>query len=338
MSLPEDRREPDDGGYAPPLHCGWSIGQLSTTRNAEERWRRSRVFLIFKAVYPTSTLPILEKHLIEQKPDKQVTVNTQAARLKLNWVPWTVQMTFRGVLFTLVPWIGFNLLLAGMGGNSGPTKPLAFGEDLGTALLTIVFTALIEGAFLIAPYYYANKTLAQESLREGEARIRAVGRSLGLRRFNFPRTLPWIIGLIVLIIGVSWLYTLIVTALHLNLQTNAQAVLQFGGNEPLTTYAILAGSVFIAPFCEEIFFRGFVFTGLLHDLSPLWAVLISAALFAIAHADPGSFVPLFAIGLCLGFLRWRTGSTWASMSLHILNNLLASVEIILAMHHINLPF
>lgn len=280
--------------------------------------------------------------MIEQKPDMpegQVAQNSHAARLALNWVPWTVQVTFRGVLWTLIPWISFTLLLNTLGGNSGPTKPIAFSDDLTGALVGIIFSALVEGAFLIAPYYYANKTLVLENLREGEARARAVFRSLGLRRFDFLRTLPWILGLLVLVIALGDLYSWIVTALNLNLQTNGQLVEQYSTYEPLTTYAVLAASVFIAPFCEELFFRGFAFSGLLRDLSPLWAVLISSALFAVAHADVGSFVPLFVIGLALAFLRWRTGSTWASMSLHFLNNLVASVEIILYMtHHIVLPF
>jgi membrane protease YdiL (CAAX protease family) len=247
-------------------------------------------------------------------------------------------VTFRGVLLTLIPWIGFNLLLASLGGNSGSPQPLSLSDDVGSAIGTFIFTALIEGAFLIAPYYYANKTLAREALGEGGRRLRAVGRALGLRRFALWRTLPWIIGLMLLIIGVNAAYTLAVQALHLKLQTNDQVLLQYSQYEPVTTYAILAGSVVIAPFCEEMFFRGFVFAGLLRDLSPFWAAIVSAALFAIAHTDPGSFLPLFAIGLCLGFLRWRTGSTWAGISLHMLNNLLASVDLILAMHHINLPF
>lgn len=282
---------------------------------------------------------MLETHLIEQQPDidEQTAGNTRAVRLKLNRVPWTVQITFRGVLLTLIPWIGFNLLI-GLIGSAGSPKPLSFSDDLGAAIGTIVFTALVEGFFLLAPYHYANKTLIQESLREGGERVRAIFRTLGLRGFSLTRTLPWIIGLMVLIIGFGWLYSQVVALLHLNLQTNDQVVLQNSPFEPLTTYAILAGSVFIAPFCEELFFRGFVLPGLLHDLSPLWAIVISSALFAVAHADAGSFVPLFAIGLCLGYVRWRTGSTWASMSLHILNNLLASVELILAMHHIFLPF
>ncbi|HEY0753684.1 MAG TPA: type II CAAX endopeptidase family protein [Ktedonobacteraceae bacterium] len=280
--------------------------------------------------------------MIEQEPyisDEQALANPRAARLKLNWVPWTAQITFRGVLFTLVPWIGVTLLLNSLGNRSAPiTHPVSLGDDIGSSLFAILFTLVIEGAFLIAPFYYAHKMLTLATPREGETRLQALFRFLGLRGFNFPRTLPWIIGLMVLIIGADWLYSWVVATLHLNLQTNDQLVQQYSLYEPLTTYAILAGSVLIAPFCEEIFFRGFVFPGLLRDLSPLWAVLVSSALFAVAHADPGSFIPLFLIGLALGFLRWRTGSTWASMSLHILNNLLASVEIILYMHHIVLPF
>ncbi|HEX7735764.1 MAG TPA: type II CAAX endopeptidase family protein [Ktedonobacteraceae bacterium] len=280
--------------------------------------------------------------MIDQEPDtsnQQGGALSASARLKLNWVPWTTQQAFRGVLFTLIPWIGFNMLLNALGKNAAPpTKPISFSDDLAGIFSTIILTLLIEGAFLIAPFIYANRTLALDLLREGETRLRAAGRYLGLRRFQLLRTLPWIVGLMVLIIGADSLYSWVVNALHLNLQTNDQLVQQYSVYEPLTTYALLAGSVFIAPFCEELFFRGFVFAGLLRELSPLWAVIVSAGLFAVAHADPGSFVPLFLIGLGLGFLRWRTGSTWASMSLHILNNLVASVDIILSMHHIFLPF
>lgn len=274
--------------------------------------------------------------MIEQKPD---TLNQNAGGLgagNRNWVPWTAQQTFRGVLITLIPWIGFNLLLAAMGGNTPVNKPLSFSDDLAGAIITFIFTALIEGAFLLAPLYYARRTVqqAQEAIQAG---ARAVSRTLGLRGFNVLRTLPWIIGLLLLIFGFDSLYGYVITTFHLSLQTNDQVVLNASQFEPLTTYALLAGSVIVAPFCEELFFRGFVLPGLRHELSPAWAILISAALFAVAHADPGSFIPLFVIGLALAFLRLRSGSTWASMSLHVLNNLVSSIVIILAMHHITIP-
>jgi membrane protease YdiL (CAAX protease family) len=252
-----------------------------------------------------------------------------------NWVPWTTQQTFYAVLLTLVPWIGFNLLLAATGSDAGLKKPLSFTDDLGGAVLEIFFTAVVEGIFLLAPYYCVKRTQIKQEL---QSRWRAFIEVMGLRRFNVVRTIPWIVGLMLLIIVVNVLYSYAITTLHLPISTNSEVVLQESKFAPLTVYAILIGSVLVAPICEEIFFRGFVLPGLLHDLSPLWAILVSSALFAIAHTDLSSFIPLFTIGLCLGFLRWRTGSTWASISLHMLNNLLSSIVIILAMHNINLPF
>jgi len=273
--------------------------------------------------------------LIEQPPEQPGYSTVVKEKEDPNRVPWTIQQTFHGVLLTLIPWIGFNLLLLGAGDNQTLTRPLSFDADLGAAVLQIIFTALVEGAFLIVPFYYANKTLLHQELR---SRWRELLEILGLRRFNAIRTLPWIVGLLLFILAVNILYSYAITTLHLHLTTNDQVVLQESKYAPISVYAILAGSVLIAPFCEEVFFRGFVLTGLLRDLSPTWAILISSLLFAVAHADPGSFVPLFAIGLCLGFLRLRTGSTWAGISLHVLNNLLSSVLIILAMHNFNGPF
>ncbi len=274
--------------------------------------------------------------MIEQKPEVPGTSKTAGGMY--NWVPWTTQQTFYGVIFTLVPWIAFNLMLIALGGNQALNKPLSFSEDLTAAIVQIVFTFLLEGAFLIAPYYYARKALNAETTAEGEVSKGAIFKALGLRGFAVPSALLWIVGMMVVIFGVDWLYSYAIITWHLNVQTNDQIVLQNGQYAPLTTYATLAGATFIAPFFEEIYFRGFLFAGLLRELSPAWAILISSALFAIAHADPGSFIPLFIIGLTLAFVRWRTGSTWASMSLHVLNNLLSSLSIILAMHSINLPF
>lgn len=262
-----------------------------------------------------------------EKPGQTLTVRGRGA-------PWTAQQTFHGVLLTLVPWIGLNLLLLGAAGTQTLTRPLPFNTDLGAAVLQVIFTALIEGAFLLAPFYYAQKTLTHQETR---TRRRAVREALGLRSFNVRRTLPWIAGFIALIIGVNILYGFVITTLHLPLTTNDQVVLQESKYAPLSVYALLASSVLIAPLCEEIFFRGFVLPGLLRDFSPTWALLISSLLFAVAHADPGSFIPLFVIGLCLGFLRLHTGSSWASLSLHVLNNLLSSISIVLAMHAISGP-
>lgn len=286
------------------------------------------------------SLSMLEKHLIEQKPDATNSAQTSdTSGHNPNWVPWTAQQTFRAVLLTLVPWIAFNLLLNTLGGNTPSTQAqvLTTTQDLIGAIVALIFTVFVEGAFLIAPIYYVKRVM-REAQTALAADMRALGGALGLRRFDIARTALWVIGLMVLIFAFNELYSYVITVLQLPITTNDQVVLQQGKLAPLTTYGVLLGSIIIAPICEELFFRGFVLPGLLHEMSPLWAVLVSAALFAVAHADPGSFLPLFVIGIALGFLRLKTGSTWAGMSLHMLNNTLASVLIVLALHNIVLPF
>ena len=263
----------------------------------------------------------MERNLLEPEKDKLPETNTDT-----DTAPWTTQQTFVGTLSTLIPWIALSLLLSSLTGSASITKPLSPQADLIGAIVTIVFTAIIEGAFLIAPAYFANA-----AFRSITPHARQVLQSLGFRHSRAGRTLLWVVGLMLLISAINILYSYLITVLNLHVQKNDQLLLQESKVAPLTTYATLFAAVFIAPFCEEVFFRGFVFPGLRRGMSVGWAILISSLLFAIAHTDPGSFPVLFIIGLALAFLRWRTRSIWPSILLHSLNNGVAALVIVLTM-------
>jgi membrane protease YdiL (CAAX protease family) len=259
--------------------------------------------------------------LLEPEVDKQPHTNTSE-----DIAPWTTQQTFFGTLITLIPWIVLTLILSALNGSVNVTQPLSTQADLTGAIVTIIFTALIEGAFLIAPFYYANA-----AYRSITPHLRLALNALGFRRFRLGNALFWVIILMIVIFGVNAFYSYLITLLHLNVQTNDQLILQQSKAAPLSTYATLFAAVFIAPFCEEVFFRGFVFPGLQHGMSLVWAIIISSLLFGVAHADPGSFPVLFVIGLALAFLRWRTRSIWPCIMLHMLNNGIAALVIVLTM-------
>jgi membrane protease YdiL (CAAX protease family) len=71
-----------------------------------------------------------------------------------------------------------------------------------------------------------------------------------------------------------------------------------------------------APFGEETFFRGLLFTGLAQR-TPLWfAACISAALFSGAHFEKLQVLPIFIVGLGLAWVYYKTKSLWASMAAH----------------------
>lgn len=81
--------------------------------------------------------------------------------------------------------------------------------------------------------------------------------------------------------------------------------------------------VIIAPFAEELLFRGYLF-GKLQKYMPVWgAVLVSSLLFAVVHFQWNVAIDVFALAIVLGYLRVITGSIWASVLLHSLKNAIA---------------
>lgn len=76
----------------------------------------------------------------------------------------------------------------------------------------------------------------------------------------------------------------------------------------------------IPSFCEEIFFRGFCQTGLSRHYGRTGGIMITAAMFAIAHLSPW-YTPLyFILGIFLGWLFATSGSLWMPIICHIANN------------------
>ena len=79
----------------------------------------------------------------------------------------------------------------------------------------------------------------------------------------------------------------------------------------------------VAPFTEEVFFRGFVMAGLARRLGVGKAVIATSALFGVAHGSIGVVIPLFVTGLLLSWLYLRTRSVWPPIVAHSAQNWLA---------------
>ena len=77
-----------------------------------------------------------------------------------------------------------------------------------------------------------------------------------------------------------------------------------------------------APFGEEILFRGWIYTSLRSRFGAAVSIVVSALLFANAHYEPTHLYALavFPVGLILGITRERTGTIWATATLHALYN------------------
>jgi membrane protease YdiL (CAAX protease family) len=86
---------------------------------------------------------------------------------------------------------------------------------------------------------------------------------------------------------------------------------------------LLAVAVFVVvpAFCEEIFFRGLVFRGIARSFSPAWAIAGTTVLFSFAHGTVVQRVMMIFAGLYFGTVVWLSGSLWAGIMAHAVNNL-----------------
>ncbi len=87
----------------------------------------------------------------------------------------------------------------------------------------------------------------------------------------------------------------------------------------LITFAL---AVIVGPLCEELIFRGWIYTALRQRMGFVATLLISSVLFAAAHWEGTHLYALavFPLSLMLGYLRERTGSVCATAVFHGLYN------------------
>jgi len=99
--------------------------------------------------------------------------------------------------------------------------------------------------------------------------------------------------------------------------------------------------VILPPITEEIMVRGFLYSSLKKGMPTLAAVIVTSAIFASAHLPEGGAAgPLyiaaldtFVLSLVLIYLREKTGSLWASITLHAIKNGFAFVALFILHVH-----
>ncbi|MHB1468621.1 MAG: CPBP family intramembrane glutamic endopeptidase [Solirubrobacteraceae bacterium] len=130
--------------------------------------------------------------------------------------------------------------------------------------------------------------------------------------------------LIFLAFSVGW-------ATLLETTTKEKLLEQLGANEGA---ALLIGSAaltcVVAPICEEILFRGLIFTSLRNWKGPWPAALITGLVFGAVHgtsAPEQDLLPLAFLGFALCVLYRVTGSLYPCIAAHALNNVIAFGEL-----------
>ena len=147
---------------------------------------------------------------------------------------------------------------------------------------------------------------------------------LGLQSVDLKSVRYWVLilaALIVLTDALSMLLDIpVVPEVMLSLYSSAES-----------PWLLWTAIIIAAPIFEELFFRGFLFSGMKSSIiGPVGAILVTSFLWAAIHVqyDMYFMAVIFLMGLGLGVARLKTKSVLLTILLHSLANLVASIETI----------
>ncbi|MBQ7529965.1 CPBP family intramembrane metalloprotease [bacterium] len=114
----------------------------------------------------------------------------------------------------------------------------------------------------------------------------------------------------------SWLFQYLTN--HEPVSSNKLLVYITSGT--FTQSILIVFLALVAPFYEEIIFRGLLFGGTRSTFSPILAASFSSVYFALVHGDIQVTISLLGMGLVLCWLYQRTNSLWPSILCHFMWN------------------
>ena len=180
-------------------------------------------------------------------------------------------------------------------------------DDVYANVAYIIFAAICSPAALAIMFFAFNKV---KKVEFSAAKVKFKLSTLNLI-VCFAVSLISVFGLMYLIGGVDYL----LQQWGYDLQQISLPMDNFGW----LVLALILMAVLPAIF-EELVFRGMILNGLRKGMGDVCALIFSSLMFALIHGSIQQFIYPFLLGLVLGWLAMRTGSTFTSMLVHFLNN------------------
>lgn len=183
------------------------------------------------------------------------------------------------------------------------------GEEELTSPMVALLTSLVLGLIIVAVVWFFALRLHRASIS-----------SLGLTWPGVPGLKPSLTTFGVIVAGLAFTATYSILMRNYGpdiLVPPEQGDIVLPGTAALMTFIVLA---LWTPLTEEIFFRGFILSGLKSHWGATRAILISAAIFSAFHLVLGVLLPIFVTGVLFAWLYHRTGSLWSTITAHAVQN------------------
>ncbi|PKQ28561.1 MAG: hypothetical protein CVT63_02185 [Candidatus Anoxymicrobium japonicum] len=227
----------------------------------------------------------------------------------------------REVVFENAPWSAgealaiFGIALVPTAVLSLLVKQILFGafsKTTATFLLIFLASAMLY-VFLLAGTFYSVKIRHGSTLNALGIRTRGLGRGLLL---GIVVGLPLLAAAIFMALIAENLFGPVDT----DIVSKSVNKISSGG-VGIGLVALLAITLIVlAPICEEIFFRGYLYPALRNKMDKQPAMILNGLIFAAAHFEPVGFLPRFLLGWGLCYVYERNRTIGAPVAGHALYN------------------
>jgi uncharacterized protein len=146
-------------------------------------------------------------------------------------------------------------------------------------------------------------------------------RDLGFRYYSIARTIWYTFLSLILIFLVSFIYVIILQKVF-GIDAPGSKIDELVRSGNVSGNILIVVTAVIAPLCEEVYFRGFLYPAFRKSFGVVIGIFLSSIVFAAAHLDLFSFFPIMVIGWILAFMYEKTKSIFTVIFLHSIYNLI----------------
>jgi membrane protease YdiL (CAAX protease family) len=221
-------------------------------------------------------------------------------------------------------WTLFDVIIIGLGVLAGALYAVILTQSTMEHLATLPSWRPVFFSPLLATLVVTSMALLASTGLLGMLRRGVRWAEIGLR----PVAWRWLVaagGVSVILLPVRLIIGLLVLLLvdpSLEiLNTTDGVVIPQTSTAGLLVIAFL-GSL-IAPFAEELFFRGVLFKWLRQHMGVWASALISAAIFGLGHAFLPAMASAFVLGVAMAVAYEYSRSLWVPIFIHVINNTIA---------------
>ncbi len=225
----------------------------------------------------------------------------------LDKTDWKPSMLFKVVIFFLAASFGLNVFLVAL-------QKFVF-PDFSINLILLIQTTIVDFLCLYFMVYVIRQNGGKAKDLGFRVPPRGVFAEMVMGMIGYLGVFPIFVAVLIFLAFIAHLFAYQPPAHPL-----VNILLEKGeGSRWMIYYSVVLATI-IAPFLEEIFFRGFCYTLFKKKAGPGAAMVLSSALFAVIHQNLFAFWPIFVLGMALSYIYEKRGSLIAPITLHLFHN------------------